>query len=143
MCIVSALNAGASQTNMHASACTAEGNGMLNAYFQPTAASGISSTESFLCPIPNNPSGAPKTLYVDGKNNVTQTLAPTCSVWLMDYQGKLRGNITKSASLLPGSWELAFALGNAMQPQTWDYLVLECTVSSSVYGGLIGYTIVD
>jgi len=140
---VGVASAHADQINMHASACVASGNGMLNVYPQVSLLSGLNSAATLLCPVPVSPTGAAKTLYVDGRNLVTNPTAPRCTATLMSYTGVVRGTLTRTAPTAPGSWELYFSLSGAMQPSSWDYLVLECTVNSTVYGGLLGYTVTN
>jgi len=134
-------SARADQINMHASACVASGNGMLNVYPQVSTISGLNSSATLLCPVPVSPTGAAKSLYVDGKNLVTNPTAPKCTVSLLSYSGVLRGTLTQTAPTVAGTWELGFSLSGTMLPGTWDYLVLECTVNMSTYGGLLGYSV--
>ena len=136
-------SASADQINMHASACVASGNGMLNVYPKVSMISGLNSSATLLCPVPVSPTGAAKSLYVDGKNLVTNPTAPKCTVSLLSYTGLLRGTLTQTAPTAAGTWELGFALSGTMLPGTWDYLVLECTVNMSSYGGLLGYSITN
>jgi len=137
-------NAYANQVNMHASACAASGNGMMNAYVQSSFVSAISGTESLTCPVPFTYSSATSVvIYVDGKNLVTQTTAPNCVATVLHYNDQVVGQVTRTAPLTAGSWELGFTLTGSTLPSVWDYITLECTVSSSIYGGLLGYTIVN